>query len=354
MDSSDEDVPDLIPAVFKPVPVTIITGYLGAGKTTLLNYILTEQHDKKIAVIVNEFGEGSAMEKSISIKENEGNLFEEWIELRNGCMCCSVKDNGVKAIENLMTKRGKFDYILLETTGLADPGPIAKMFWLDEELGSDLYLDGIVTVIDSKNGLKQLLEEKTEDGLVNACIRQIALSDLIIVNKVDLVQPGELESLKNAIRSLNGDARLTETVRCSISLDDILDLKAYSGAGVERIQGLLKNINEYSAPHISKEVSSLTIQLESAIARPALEQFLQKLLWERAVRNKAGETTDIIRLKGIVRILENDETALMIQAVQDTYDLIEVKLPEENVPSALIFIGKNLDREVLENLIISR
>ncbi|RZF41417.1 hypothetical protein LSTR_LSTR000131 [Laodelphax striatellus] len=305
MDSSDEDVPDLVPAVFKPVPVTIITGYLGAGKTTLLNYILTEQHDKKIAVIVNEFGEGSAMEKSISIN-NEGNLFEEWIELRNGCMCCSVKDNGVKAIENLMTKRGKFDYILLETTGLADPGPIAKMFWLDEELGSDLYLDGIVTVIDSKNGLKQLMDEKTEDGLVNACIR-----------------------------SLNGDARLVETVRCSI-------------------HGLLKNINEYNAPHISKEVSSLTIQLESAIARPVLEQFLQKLLWERTVRNKSGETTDIIRLKGIVRLLENDDSALMIQAVQDTYDLIEVKLHEENVSSALIFIGKNLDREILENMIISR
>nr|CAD7430925.1 unnamed protein product [Timema monikensis] len=142
MDSSDEDVPDLVPAVFKPVPVTIITGYLGAGKTTLLNYVLTEQHDKKIAVILNEFGEGSALEKSVSVGQ-DGELFEEWLELRNGCLCCSVKDNGVKAIENLMTKRGKFDYILLETTGLADPGPIASIFWLDKELGSDISLDGV-------------------------------------------------------------------------------------------------------------------------------------------------------------------------------------------------------------------
>ncbi|KAI5750686.1 hypothetical protein M8J77_000359 [Diaphorina citri] len=160
MDSdSDSEVPDLVPAELQPVPVTIITGYLGAGKTTLLNYILTEQHDKKIAVILNEFGEGSAMEKSVSVGDN-GNLYEEWLELKNGCLCCSVKDNGVKAIENLMLKRGKFDYILLETTGLADPGPIAKVFWLDKELGSDIYLDGIVTVVDCKHTIDVNIQKK--------------------------------------------------------------------------------------------------------------------------------------------------------------------------------------------------
>ncbi|XP_010177904.1 PREDICTED: COBW domain-containing protein 2-like [Mesitornis unicolor] len=127
----DEDCPDLVPmdaggveetepSPSGKIPVTIITGYLGAGKTTLLKYILTEQHNKRIAVILNEFGEGSALEKSLAISQG-GELYEEWLELRNGCLCCSVKDNGVKAIENLMRRRGKFDYILLETTGLADP-----------------------------------------------------------------------------------------------------------------------------------------------------------------------------------------------------------------------------------------
>ncbi|XP_009985936.1 PREDICTED: COBW domain-containing protein 2-like, partial [Tauraco erythrolophus] len=124
-----------------------------AGKTTLLNYILTEQHSKRIAVILNEFGEGSALEKSLAISQG-GELYEEWLELRNGCLCCSVKDNGVKAIENLMQRRGKFDYILLETTGLADPGAVASMFWVDSELGSDIYLDGIVSVVDAKHGLQ--------------------------------------------------------------------------------------------------------------------------------------------------------------------------------------------------------
>ncbi|MGH0170961.1 UNVERIFIED_CONTAM: hypothetical protein FKN15_005790 [Acipenser sinensis] len=138
----EDDCPELVPIVqADQIPVTIITGYLGAGKTTLLNYILTEQHNKRIAVILNEFGEGSALEKSLAVSQ-AGELYEEWLELRNGCLCCSVKDNGLKAIENLMQKKGKFDYILLETTGLADPGAVASMFWVDAELGSDIYLDG--------------------------------------------------------------------------------------------------------------------------------------------------------------------------------------------------------------------
>nr|XP_054533331.1 zinc-regulated GTPase metalloprotein activator 1B isoform X11 [Pan troglodytes] len=176
-DPAEEDCPELVPVettqseeeeksgLGAKIPVTIITGYLGAGKTTLLNYILTEQHSKRVAVILNEFGEGSALEKSLAVSQG-GELYEEWLELRNGCLCCSVRDNGLRAIENLMQKKGKFDYILLETTGLADPGAVASMFWVDAELGSDIYLDGIITIVDSKYGLKHLTQEKP-DGLIN-------------------------------------------------------------------------------------------------------------------------------------------------------------------------------------------
>jgi len=200
-DLEDDDGPPMLVEISEPikddkkVPVTIITGQLGSGKTTLLNYVLTEQHSKKIAVILNEFGEGRIDEKTVSVGGgNEGELVEEWLALRNGCLCCSVKDNGVKAIETLMSKKGKFDYILLETTGLADPGPIASIFWLDEELGSDIYLDGIVTVTDAKYGLDQLndpnLVDNNESEIgetpVNTAKKQIALADLILLNKKNL------------------------------------------------------------------------------------------------------------------------------------------------------------------------
>ena len=137
----DDDGPPMLVEISQPVtndkkvPVTIITGQLGSGKTTLLNYILTEQHSKRIAVILNEFGEGRIDEKTVSVGGgSDGELVEEWLELRNGCLCCSVKDNGVKAIETLMSKKGKFDYILLETTGLADPGPIGMLIFKNSYL----------------------------------------------------------------------------------------------------------------------------------------------------------------------------------------------------------------------------
>ncbi|KFW00892.1 COBW domain-containing protein 2, partial [Fulmarus glacialis] len=232
----DEDCPDLVPidaggaeetesSPSRKIPVTIITGYLGAGKTTLLNYILTEQHSKRIAVILNEFGEGSALEKSLAISQG-GELYEEWLELRNGCLCCSVKDNGVKAIENLMQRRGKFDYVLLETTGLADPGAVASMFWVDSELGSDIYLDGIVSVVDAKHGLQHLAEEKPE-GLVNEASRQVALADLVIINKTDLVSGEELNEVRTLVRSINGLVKILETQRSRVDLSNVLDLHAF-------------------------------------------------------------------------------------------------------------------------------
>lgn len=363
MDSDDDDVPDLVPAIFQPVPVTIITGYLGAGKTTLLNYILTEQHEKKIAVILNEFGEGSALEKSVSVGD-KGELFEEWLELRNGCLCCSVKDNGIKAIENLMTKRGKFDYILLETTGLADPGPIASMFWLDKELGSDIYLDGIVTVIDCKYGMQQLREVKEESGLANEAVRQVALADLIIINKVDLVSPQQVAEIKSEVQTINGAAEIIETQRCSVELDRILDLRAYSGSGSDRFEKLMADVDtSKDSHHLDKSVVTVTMEVTHPLTKAALDLFLQRLLWEPKTLVTGDEhPPSVLRLKGLATLSEVPQRHVILQAVNEMYDFEEVDVKAtvdgsrnddgETPVSRFIFIGRNLLRDKLENLLL--
>uniref|UniRef100_G3NVM8 COBW domain containing n=1 Tax=Gasterosteus aculeatus aculeatus TaxID=481459 RepID=G3NVM8_GASAC len=322
----EDDCPELVPIDAPParpaeqIPVTIITGYLGAGKTTLLNYILTEQHNKRIAVILNEFGEGSALEKSLAVSQ-AGELYEEWLELRNGCLCCSVKDNGLKAIENLMEKKGKFDYILLETTGLADPGAVASMFWVDAELGSDIYLDGEIFVLTCSHDaveLRQLTEEKT-DGLVNEAARQIAVADLTIINKTDLVNEEELARIREAVR---------------VNLSEVLDLHSFD----------------------SKDGSILTVTFEVAgdLSEDALNVFIQDLLWEKMFKNKEGQPMTVIRLKGIVSFAGKAHQ-VMLQGVHELYDLNETpQLWGENPRiNRLVFIGRNLDKNILQEQFIS-
>ncbi|KAK3592137.1 hypothetical protein CHS0354_019425 [Potamilus streckersoni] len=335
---SDEEnmdqIPDLVPAN-KKVPITIITGFLGSGKTTLLNYILSKQHGKRIAVIMNEFGEGDSIEKSMSVG-SAGELFEEWLELRNGCLCCSVKDNGVKAIENLMTKKGKFDYILLETTGLADPG--------------------IITMIDAKN-CPQQLKEKKKDSSVNEVTRQIALSDIIVINKTDLVSKKELEQLRTDIRRINSFSQLIETTHSRVDLDVILDLNAYSNAnsssdsiGLEdvfRQRGFKPDEHQHV---IDQTVSTLTLERKGRIDKVLLDEFLQDLLWEKKIKNSEGQTIEILRLKGVLS-LTSDDNHHVVQAVYELYDY-HTTTPwavDEERQNTIVFIGRNIDREVLEH-----
>ncbi|KAM3867459.1 zinc-regulated GTPase metalloprotein activator 1 [Diretmus argenteus] len=351
----EDDCPELVPILPCPpadqIPVTIITGYLGAGKTTLLNYILTEQHNKRIAVILNEFGEGSALEKSLAVSQ-AGELYEEWLELRNGCLCCSVKDNGLKAIENLMEKKGKFDYILLETTGLADPGAVASMFWVDAELGSDIYLDGIITVIDAKYGLQQLTEEKT-GGLVNEAARQIALADLTIINKTDLVTEEELAQLRDDVRSINGFVKILETQKSRVDLSEVLDLHSFDnkdGANLAEKLQLVKS----TRPHLDKSIVTVTFEVAGNVSEDDLNTFIQNLLWEKTFKNKAGLPMTVIRLKGIVSIAGKDHQ-MMLQGVHELYELDETPQlwGEEPEINRLVFIGRNLDKDILQEEFIS-
>uniref|UniRef100_A0A3Q3N6W5 COBW domain containing n=1 Tax=Mastacembelus armatus TaxID=205130 RepID=A0A3Q3N6W5_9TELE len=323
MEDEEEDCPELVPIdtqsapPAEQIPVTIITGYLGAGKTTLLNYILTEQHNKRIAVILNEFGEGSALEKSLAVSQG-GELYEEWLELRNGCLCCSVKDNGLKAIENLMEKKGKFDYILLETTGLADPGAVASMFWVDAELGSDVYLDGKIFVPTRVFVLHQLTEEKP-DGLISEAARQVAVADLTIINKTDLVTEEELNQVRDTVRSINGLVKILETQRS-------------------------RYVYFVQTKKLLMYILTVTFEVTGDLSEDALNVFIQDLLWEKMFKNKKGQPMTVIRLKGIVS-LAGKAHQVMLQGVHELYELNDTpQLWEENPRiNRLVFIGEDTD-----------
>ena len=187
------------------IPVTVLTGYLGAGKTTLLNRILSEPHGKKYAVIVNEFGE-IGIDNDLVVNSDE-----EIFEMNNGCVCCTVRGDLIRIIEGLVRRKGKFDAIIVETTGLADPAPVAQTFFMDEAVGEKTKLDAVVTVADAK-WLKDRLKDAPEAK------NQIAFADVILVNKTDLVSEPDLQEIEARIRGINPYAKLHRTQRSQIAL----------------------------------------------------------------------------------------------------------------------------------------
>ena len=197
------------------IPVTVLTGYLGAGKTTLLNRILTEQHGKKYAVIVNEFGE-IGIDNDLVVGADE-----EVFEMNNGCICCTVRGDLIRILEGLMKRRGKFDAIIVETTGLADPAPVAQTFFVDQEVQETARLDAVVTVADAK-WLSARLKDAPEAK------NQIAFADVIVLNKTDLVDAAELREVEARIRAINPYAKLHKTQRCAVPLEAVLERNAFN------------------------------------------------------------------------------------------------------------------------------
>jgi G3E family GTPase len=203
-----------VKTVTTKIPVTVLTGFLGSGKTTLLNRILSENHGKRIAVIENEYGE-IGVDNDLVIGAEE-----EIFEMNNGCICCTVRGDLIRILGNLMKRRNRFDYIMIETTGMADPGPVAQTFFMDDEIKSALSLDGIVTLVDAKHVVEHL-----DDS--DEIKEQIAFADAILLNKIDLVSSSELDALEARIHAMNSAAKIFRTKDANIAMDHILDLGGF-------------------------------------------------------------------------------------------------------------------------------
>ena len=308
------------------IPVTVLTGYLGAGKTTLLNRIRTEQHGKKYAVIVNEFGE-IGIDNDLVVDADE-----EVFEMNNGCICCTVRGDLIRILANLMKRKGKFDAILIETTGLADPSPVAQTFFVDEDVRAKTRLDAIVTVVDAKHILSSLKSAKEAR-------EQIAFADVILLNKADLADAAELDAAEAAIRHINPLAVIHRTTKSGVALDEILDRGAFD---LERILAIEPNFLEGGHHHDHEEdVQSFSFETTRPMDGEALTHWLQTTLQTRG--------QDILRSKGIFDV-KGETKRFVFQGVHMLMDgdLTSPWKPDETRRSRMVFIGRNLDQDELK------
>lgn len=340
------------------IPVTVLTGYLGAGKTTLLNRILSENHGKKYAVIVNEFGE-IGIDNDLIIGADE-----EVFEMNNGCICCTVRGDLVRIMDGLMKRKGKFDAIIVETTGLADPAPVAQTFFVDEDVQKNARLDAVVTVADAKwlsDRLKDAPEAKN----------QIAFADVIVLNKTDLVTKGELAEVEARIRAINPYAKLHRTERCSVALADVLDRGAFDLDRILDIEPAFLEADDHDHDHDhhhhhghghdhdhghglkhyhDEDMQSLSLKTDKPLDPNVFMPWLQNL-----VQVEGGK---ILRSKGILAFHDDDDR-YVFQGVHMMLEGNHQRKWKDSEPreSRLVFIGRELPekaiREGFESCIVS-
>jgi G3E family GTPase len=336
------------------IPVTVLTGYLGAGKTTLLNRILSEPHGKKYAVIVNEFGE-VGIDNDLIVGADE-----EVFEMNNGCICCTVRGDLIRVIGGLLKRAGGFDGILIETTGLADPGPVAQTFFVDADIAARAALDSIVTVVDAKHLHLRLKDSKEAQ-------EQIAFADVILLNKTDLVSAAGLGEVEKSIRAINRFAKIVGTERCKIALDQILGLGSFDLNMILQHEPdflAAKDDQDHAHHHHDEncghachdpehhhehhdhehdsEISSLSLTAEKPIDIAKFESWMGEV--------RASKGPDLLRYKGILDVAGNGQR-LAIQGVHMMMEGSNLAPWKDGAKrqSRLVFIGRKLDEKALRD-----
>ncbi|KAL9139295.1 Cobalamin biosynthesis cobW [Amphidinium carterae] len=319
----------------KQVPVTILTGFLGSGKTTLMNHILqSPDHKLRFAIIENEFGEVGVDEKVLAEEAND-----EVIEVMNGCICCTVRGDLVEALKRLHGKVSQFDAVLIETTGLADPAPVAQTFFVDDFIQANYKLDGIVTVVDSKHVMEHLEEEKPE-GVENECAEQVAFADRILLNKTDLVEAEELDKLEVKLKSMNKNAEIFRTQHSKIDPLKLLNIGAFN---LERVLEMDPEFLNTDGEHQhDSSVSSISFKFTGELNIFMLQEWIGELMQTMS--------NDLFRYKGVIAVCGKEQKWVF----QGVHMLFAAKFSDtkwknnEDRECRFVFIGRNLDKKVLE------